>query len=198
MRPAVAFSSSATKSTPVGEVCGVAVVDGLNQVRDFGAAAEETVEEVGDLVLLVSGEPGAGDLVEDLVEDIGGEGLDAFEPRLEFGPAADFAVDLGAMVKPVAWGVGEIPVGAVEAVAVIDHRSYQAAHGRFWILEFVFARKHVCQSGPIEDALPGIGVCCPFVEAEDGREVMDVTAGDQLDVWQDVEDGQDGGVAGIA
>ena len=106
--------------------------------------------------------------MESLVEDGFRKRLDAGEPGFEVVPTSDFAVDFGAIVETVAGGVGEVPVGSVEAIAVIDHGGYQTSHGVFGVWDFVFAGEDVEETGTIEDGLPGVRVGGPFIEGEDG------------------------------
>lgn len=132
------------------------------------------------------------------VENGGGKGSDALEPGFKVRAAADPAIHLRAVIKTVARSIGIIPVNAVEAIAMVDHGGDETARCEIGTGTGIFLRQDIGKPGAVENALAGIGIGGPLVESKDRGEVVNVAAGGQLDVGQDIVDGQQVGITGKA
>lgn len=131
-------------------------------------------------------EPGTRDFAQCLIEDSVGEVLDALDPGFKVGPAAHLAVDGWAIVKAKAGGIGEIPVDAIEAVALIDHGGNQSALSKLGIGGGFAVAHNVEQARSIEDALARVGVGGPLIECQRGGEMVNVATGGELHVGDDI------------
>jgi len=165
----------------------------FQQGRDAFTAAEEGFEECVEAIGVV-GDPDGREAAEGLVEDCGREVADAVDPGLEIVQRFHVAVDAAAGVEAGEGGIGEVPVGAVEGEAVVDHEGDKAELAR----RDAGAGEPVFELGAEEDGLAAVGVGDPAVEGEDGEELVGVGELVEEGVGDEVIDGEALGVAGMA
>ena len=149
----------------------------------------EAVQELGELVFLAV-DPIGRDALPRLIDDFFGEVNDLVEPGAEIVEGADGLVDLAAVIEALDGGFGEVPVGAVESEAVVDHAGHEAGTGcgptAFGAVD----------QGTVEDALTAVGIGDPFVEDQNGAEIVEVGDLGKQGVRQVVVDRDAVGVAG--
>ena len=99
---------------------------GGDEFGDASAAALQGYEKVIEARTFVTGEPGFRDLAGGLIENLVREMANELEPRFEGVERLDGAIDFVAEVEALERGVLELPVGAVEDEAVVDHLGDEA------------------------------------------------------------------------
>ena len=149
----------------------------------------EAVQELGELVFFAVN-PIGRDALPCLIDDFFGEVSDLVEPGAEIVQGADGFIHHLAVIEALKGGFGKVPVGAVESEAVVDHAGDETGTGRGrTVLGAV-------DEGAVEDALAAVGIGDPFVEDENGAEIVEVGDLGKQGVGQVVVDGDAVGVAG--
>ncbi len=122
-------------------------------------------------IVLLAGDPIGGNAFPGAVDDLLGEVDGLIEPRLEVVKRADVLVDQRSRIEALDGTFREVPVGAIEGIAVIDHAGYEGSlRRRFGFHGFASSADH----GAIEDGLAAVRISGPFVEDQDGAKVLQV------------------------
>jgi len=155
---------------PAWERVNAAAGAGFDKLFEAFAATQQRFQKAGEFIPLISRKPRRGHFAERPVHDFFGEVLNSFDPGSEIGNTANVFVNDWTEEQTEEGGVAELPVGAIEEIAVIHHLSDETDLKRV----AGSVRPPVGEAGTKENGLPGIRVSGPLVESQDTKEVLRV------------------------